>query len=728
MHYAMNMFANLRIFYSTHRLFCLIFLLFISFRLLAVMLFRPGGFIADFSDYDFYMEWARLTAKGYQTYDNLWTAYPPLFPALMQGVFNLSARIPPWVDPRLFFHTLLGSSLLVFEASNLILIYRLAHKLEPTGREAILPPLLYALFFVPVYTLLGWFEAMPLFFMLLGLDMLLSRSQPWNWLGSALVAALGFLTKLTPALLVPVAVRWLGAKLDLQAVREEWFNLRSPANLLRPTLYVLFFLGTVIVVGYPFVRANPALALSSFRVQSIRPPWQSLWAVLDGYFGYGLVPLDMRNLAGLNGPLWESRLPWPLITLGFILLYLWLYTRPYDWSKLRTPVAFTAASVIWLFLYSKGWSPQFLVWVLAFTALLLPTLRGVAIAIVLMVTNFVETNVFLILLPAEHWILWGTVIIRTVLLSLLAVDFLGQIWPSRHGITLLRISSALAWTAVTLSIVAMLVGAPPAAQAYTARRLAEHPCRQTIAYLEEEAAWPGDLVVTAQIEAWESLYPWLREKYHLHVIDGYSPHQDPIEVGSARLATLVKDKAEFWWLTMATNDEISSSFQSQISKLFFADPKVQVIETKNFGACTLSRVTQIPAQPIAIADVVGGPIELLQISLDEIETGSTLYLVLYWRTRSPTPERYTVFTQLISPSEQIIAQQDNWPVRGLAPTDTWQPGIIVRDPYFLPIPADAEAGHYRLLIGLYTSEGRRPLKLSDSRRQDFVEIPVQIRK
>src|SRR5690554_2751077 len=116
----MPMLARLRAFYSAHRLFFLILLLFTTFRWLAVVLFRPGGFIADFSDYDFYWEWMRLAARGYRAYDNLWTAYPPLFPALLQTIFALSARIPPWVEPRLFFHTLLGSVLLIFEVGNLI--------------------------------------------------------------------------------------------------------------------------------------------------------------------------------------------------------------------------------------------------------------------------------------------------------------------------------------------------------------------------------------------------------------------------------------------------------------------------------------------------------------------------------------------------------------------------------------------------------------------------------
>src|SRR5690606_34447344 len=129
----------------------------------------------------------------------------------------------------------------------------------------------------------------------------------------------------------------------------------------------------------------------------------------------------------LAAPLWESNIPWNWIGVGFLLIYLWLYTRPYDWTRIRTPLAFTATSVILLFLYSKGWSPQFLVWVLAFLALLLPTLRGVILAIFLSLVNVIESHLFLIMLPDEHWLLVGTVITRTLLLFLLMVEFTAQI-------------------------------------------------------------------------------------------------------------------------------------------------------------------------------------------------------------------------------------------------------------------------------------------------------------
>ena len=129
---------------------------------------------------------------------------------------------------------------------------------------------------------------------------------------------------------------------------------------------------------------------------------------------------------------------------GLWLLYLWLYTRSYDWTQQRTPIAFTASSVILLFLYSKGWSPQFLVWILVFIVLLVPTIRGIMIAITLSLSNFVEADIFLILLPEEHWIMAGTVLVRTVLLCCCCWSFWdrsGRVQKQGNGCS----GSALAW-------------------------------------------------------------------------------------------------------------------------------------------------------------------------------------------------------------------------------------------------------------------------------------------
>jgi len=772
------MIQSLRAKFETHQSFLIVFLLFVSFRFLAIMLFRPGGFIADNSDYEFYYAWGLLTPQGYRAYDNLWTAYPPLFPLVMLNVFEWSSRIPPWIDPRLFFHTLFGLTLLLFESGNLILIHRISNKLICTGTiyrtpvkenrapikeiraplernradHGLAPPTLYALLFVPVYTLIGWFESMPLFFMLLGLDLLIRRGKVGIY-GSALTAALGFLTKLTPMLLVPIAVRWLGSKFSLDAARTEWFNKRSSGNLLRPIIYTLIFFGTIIAVGIVLIP-DKSLAFNSFTVQGMRPPWQSIWALIDGegFYGYGLVPVDMRNLIAFDERRWQSQLPWTAITMAFIALYLWLYTRRYDWSNPRTPVAFAAISVIWLFLYSKGWSPQFLLWILAFIVLLLPTLRGVLVAIALSIGNFIESNIFLILLPDEHWIMWGTVLLRTGLLILLALEFLGQIWPiqerdrqktpsqeNREG-KLRRFSAMLTYLLLLAAMVGTVASLPRAASAYQARRFAESPCSAAITFLHEQAVWSTDTIISDQPVLWQELYPWLHRAYEFHIIDTYSPVDQPAEeVAAERLTQILEEKERdgipnstaFWWVTK--EGAATTSRQPNIMDSFFERPTIYSFDPQTFGSCTLQRVyTNLYESRIAITseltpDQQGGPIQLQKVDVErEVAAGEALYVELYWLTETPLTESYTVFTQLIDPSGALVAQQDNLPVEGLAPTNTWQPNAPIRDPYWLEIPADAVAGEYRLLVGLYNEAGRLMLEQRDGSGQDFVEVQISI--
>jgi len=86
--------------------------------------------------------------------------------------------------------------------------------------------------------------------------------------------------------------------------------------------------------------------------------------------------------------------------------------------------------------------------------------------------------------------------------------------------------------------------------------------------------------------------------------------------------------------------------------------------------------------------------------------GQTLQLQLYWQALQPPIEDYTVFVHLLSLENgdgagPLIAQQDNPPVRGTRPTSTWEPGVVVVDPYDLLIPQDTPSGEYVLAVGLY---------------------------
>ncbi len=607
--------------------------------------------------------------------------------------------------------------------------------------------MLYALLFAPLYTLLGWFEAMPLFFMLLGLDLLLVRR--WGWVPSAIAAALGFLIKLTPILLVPIAVRWLGAKLSWTAARHEWLNRHAPGSLLRPALYILVFGAVTLGVGCAGTGPgfNPQLALSSLRINAIRPPWQSIWALLDGYYGYGLVPIDMRNLQGLAaGGQWQTRLPWGLIGLAFGALYLWLYTRRYDWTRVRTPVVFAAVSVIWLFLYSKGWSPQFLVWVLAFLVLLTPTMHGVVLAIVLTAINFAESTVYLLVLPAEHWILVATVLLRTLLLLLLAGEWLGQIWPgAAEGRRLQTVAARAAWVTVGAALLIALLGAPRAAAAYWDRRSAEHPCREAIALLQENAGSGQATVITPQIAVWRDLYPWLHGDYALHVLDGYDPNdRPPVEVMRAKLDQLAA-AGEFWWVEQVADTGARAQAEdapdsptpawSPVLRSFVAESGAALFDEQVLGTCHLARVAALAGHaPLATVDTAGGPIKLLGADVGRPRAGaaqgSGAAVSCRWcytgGQTAPVAASYTVFTQLLDPAGRLVAQQDNLPVLGLAPTTTWQPKSAIRDPYRLSLPPELPPGEYDLQIGMYDGAGRRTLTMPDGTSADHLSLPVHV--
>jgi hypothetical protein len=116
-------------------------------------------------------------------------------------------------------------------------------------------------------------------------------------------------------------------------------------------------------------------------------------------------------------------------------------------------------------------------------------------------------------------------------------------------------------------------------------------------------------------------------------------------------------------------------------------------------------------------------IELLgyDIERDHRRPGGIVRLTLYWRALTEMDTSYTVFTHLLGPDGQIVAQQDNPPVKGTYPTALWLPGEIIIDPYALSIPADLQPGDYAIQVGFYVAENG--LRLSDPVRLDTV-VPV----
>ena len=382
---------------------------------------------------------------------------------------------------------------------------------------------------------------------------------------SALTTGIGFMIKLIPLILLPIGARLSDAKYQPASgggpeARPKWCVSIRLLNLSFDLCRLISYLGvfglTVIAIGLPFYLLNPRLVWGPLVISGAREPWETLWALLEGEFGYGIIPLDMRNIAWdpATGP--TSSLPWFWITLVFGLVYLFAYTRRFDWSIPRKVVAFTGFTLILFMLYSKGYSPQWLGWALTFIALLTPNLRGAFYAVVTSVLNLIEANVFFIMVPEEHWLLVMTVGLRTLIFLLLAAEFMLILQPDWLTPT---VSSGRRWGLIGLAslfLVGSLWAGARFVQAYLDVRYQVSPYQATIETLRasrgstsDESTTEAALVLNSyDHQTYDWLYPYLRRDFTFYMLDDYAPPGDSVErrtLGNLeRIAAVQRD----WWL------------------------------------------------------------------------------------------------------------------------------------------------------------------------------------
>lgn len=129
--------------------------------------------------------------------------------------------------------------------------------------------------------------------------------------------------------------------------------------------------------------------------------------------------------------------------------------------------------------------------------------------------------------------------------------------------------------------------------------------------------------------------------------------------------------------------------------------------------------------PVAAPDIAahpldfrfGDPLRLIGYTLrgQDAQPGDRLQLTLYWQATAPVSTAFTVFTQVIDPSDAYKAGQvDREPGCDRYPISFWQPGEVIADHYTIPLAADARPGTYQLLIGLYELESGERLPVFDA--------------
>ncbi len=111
----------------------------------------------------------------------------------------------------------------------------------------------------------------------------------------------------------------------------------------------------------------------------------------------------------------------------------------------------------------------------------------------------------------------------------------------------------------------------------------------------------------------------------------------------------------------------------------------------------------------------------------QIAPAGVVELRLAWKARESLLANYSVFVHLVDGDGQLVAQQDNWPVRGTRPTVTWKPGELVADYYSLPIPLNVSPGRYVIYAGLYDADSGKRLPVfvgGESQPHDRLKVCV----
>jgi hypothetical protein len=399
-----------------------IIVLFVALRLMVLATF-PADNLTLYGDYVYYYELAAYSDQGYLPFIHYWSEYPPVFPFLSVGVYQLARRFGG--DYHVYVY-LMGLLMLAFNTASLVLFLRLARRLR--GDEAAERlGWVYSVLFVPlVYT--WWnFDALTLFSLLLALELLLCGRERW----SAVVMGVGALIKLVPLLLFPAVVRVLPER--------RWLA------------YGLVVAAVVGAVALPLLVIGGPMAMASFRSPTGWSSWQTVWALLDGNLCTGLLgaPADHFDLAKATTPVgnpawvsgWISLVIFGLIYAGIFwkarLREASVNPRPEPATSLaesarpegsaepspRRLVSFVCITFLLFFLWSKGWSPQWQTLLFPLLLLVLPLRRSVLFILALSFVNLAEWPV-LLSRGLNQW-LYLTVPLRTGLFVLLVAE----LWP-----------------------------------------------------------------------------------------------------------------------------------------------------------------------------------------------------------------------------------------------------------------------------------------------------------
>jgi Glycosyltransferase family 87 len=294
------------------------------------------------ADVVLYARYAAETFAGHLPYRDFFIEYPP-------GV--LAAILPPGLagTRTADYAVAFAIAMLFIIGLTLLVAYAAALRLglsRPRALAALAPLTLSPLLLGPIPT--GRYDLLPALAVAVALlCMLMSRDA-----AAAAVLGLGTVTKLYPALLLPLVLIVAGRRSGFPGVRSA----------------TVAFGGSVVAVMAPFAVLAPRGLVDSLRFQVDRPPsFESFVASMADlahhWFGFGASLIPTHSSFGLGGTR-GAVLGWAqaLLLLGVLVWILLQTLRVADHGRNGWLCAATALAA--LVTFGQALSPQYLLWLL----------------------------------------------------------------------------------------------------------------------------------------------------------------------------------------------------------------------------------------------------------------------------------------------------------------------------------------------------------------------------
>ncbi|MGB2955402.1 MAG: hypothetical protein WBB64_05455 [Anaerolineales bacterium] len=366
-----------------------------TYKLIAVLFFlarliffvaSPYDIVPGYGDYWNFYNQAQLGIP----FLHFWTEFPPVFPFISRMIFLLVN------GSETAYSYVLALVISLFQAGTIAIFFHLEEKLH-LEKKGVSKGWVYFALVVGLFYSWSYFDPIAVFFLLLSISLLLDgKDNP-----AALAIAAGVLTKWFPILVIPVL--W-----KVRSIKKA-FKLTMLV-----TIIVILVWGTLYIV-------NPDLTGASLMSQINKGSWETIWALLDKNIGTGNFNQEINRQIPASANLVTgnpSLIPSWLTLIIFGGFGLGLLVRSKEHSD-RWVFSFIGLSFVIFFLWSPGYSPQWILYLLPFILLCLPGNEAYLLGAAMVLVNLLEWPV--LLSRGYFWSLYLLIPLRTLLMILMGV-------------------------------------------------------------------------------------------------------------------------------------------------------------------------------------------------------------------------------------------------------------------------------------------------------------------